>query len=116
MLSLYYFGLSVVTDKTFEEWQALLQEFNDDMESGFIWLDYPEWAETAELVSDFNGNLDKENALIDQQYEELSREFEAKGDYTDEEWSEAAKIFRCVRLIPQNTKFSKKIVKEMASS
>lgn len=102
MLSLDFFGLSVVTDKTFEEWQALLQNSNDDMESGFIWLDYPEWAETPELVSDFNGNLDKENALIDQQYEELSREFEAKGDYTDEEWSEAAKD------IPMRTSYTSK--------
>ncbi len=51
-----------MTDKTFEEWQALLQNSNDDMESGFIWLDYPEWAETPELYLISMGNLDKENA------------------------------------------------------
>lgn len=91
MLSLDYYGLGVVTDASYDEWIAELNEWRDGYESGFTWLDYAEWAETPELVYEFNRKLDKENALIDQQYEELSREFEAKGDYTDEEWSEAAK-------------------------
>ncbi|MEO2551307.1 ABC transporter permease [Enterococcus casseliflavus] len=91
MLSLDYYGLGVVTDASYDEWIAELNEWRDGYESGFTWLDYAEWAETPELVYEFNRKLDKENALIDQQYEEISQELEAKGEYTDEEWTEATK-------------------------
>lgn len=91
MLSLDYYGLGVVTDASYDEWIAELNEWRDGYESGFTWLDYAEWAETPELVYEFNRKLDKENALIDQQYEEISQELVAKGEYTDEEWTEATK-------------------------
>jgi putative ABC transport system permease protein len=84
MLSINFYGLAVVTDKTFEKWQKM----EDTSEAGgFVWLDYPEWADDPVLVDEINQEIDQKNKAID---EELSAIYDSLGDdATEEEWSKA---------------------------
>lgn len=90
MLSLNYYGLAVVTDQTFEDWQTTLVKSGDADNYGFTWIDYPEWADNPELVSRINTQLDQENA---DQEEQMGALYDALGDrvdeMTDEDWAEA---------------------------
>ncbi|OTN76121.1 hypothetical protein A5886_001198 [Enterococcus sp. 8G7_MSG3316] len=90
MLSLNYYGLAVVTDQTFTDWQSAMSPSGDTETYGFTWIDYPEWADDPELVSQINGRLDQ--AIADQE-EEMNALSDALGekvnDMTDEDWAEA---------------------------
>lgn len=90
MLSLNYYGLAVVTDQTYQNWQTALAKVSATDTYGFIWLDYPEWADNPDLVSRINAQLDEENAAQEAQMNALSASLGDKvNDMKDKEWAEA---------------------------
>lgn len=91
MLSLDYFGLAVVTDHTFGEWQAQLQSQGDNSSFGFIWLDYPQWSETPEVVNQINAEMDKSNEVVNQKYDEITQELDSRDSYSEADWEDATK-------------------------
>ena len=70
----------------------MAKEIGDSEDSGgFVWLDYPEWADDPTLIDGINQQIDQENKETDEKVSAIYDELGADkvNEMSDEEWSKA---------------------------